>query len=172
MNICVCIYIYKYICMYTCRYTKSAYLFLHEVWYLANSSSNIACAILVAAASVQQNGLRPDTDLVAIWNRGVPGLERFQKMGIKLIQVKDPWIWTGIWCLVKKYGVFVKLWKKHLLRMNKNRLRNYQGFKNCVSETTSQKQYIYIYTYMYIYIYIYTYIYIHIHIHIYIYIHR
>eukprot|EP00435_Cladocopium_sp_Y103_P028953 s2161_g7.t1 len=57
------------------------------VWYLANSSSNIACAILVAAASVQR---RPDTDLVTIWNRGVPGLERFQKMGIKLIQVKDP----------------------------------------------------------------------------------
>lgn len=60
------------------------------VWYLANSSSDIACAILVAAVSVQQNGLRPDTDLVAIWNRGVPGMERFQKMGIKLIQVKDP----------------------------------------------------------------------------------
>ena len=90
----------------------------NQVWYLANSSSDIACAILVAAASVQQNGLRPDTDLVAIWNRGVPGMERFQKMGIKLIQVKDSWIWMDLAQNTNKTWGWVKLCRTHLnLRM-------------------------------------------------------
>ena len=36
-----------------------------------------ACAILVAASAVTNNGLRTNTDLVAIYNGNVPEQERF-----------------------------------------------------------------------------------------------
>lgn len=59
------------------------------VWYLADSDENIACAILVAASAVTSNGLRANTDLVAIYDGNVPGKERFEKLGIKLIHVDE-----------------------------------------------------------------------------------
>ena len=68
------------------------------VWYLADSDEGFGCGILVAASTVIKNGLRNNTDLVVVYNQGVPGKERFQKLGMKLIQVeeaaaKGEWQW-------------------------------------------------------------------------------
>ncbi len=68
------------------------------VWYLADGDEDIACAVLVAASAVTSNGLRANTDLVAIYNENVPEKERFTKLGIKLIHVGEPaskgsWQW-------------------------------------------------------------------------------
>ena len=59
------------------------------VWYLADSDADIACAILVAASTVSKTGLRANTDLVVVYNKEVPGKERFEKLGMKLIQVEE-----------------------------------------------------------------------------------
>mmetsp|Transcript_69518 Transcript_69518/g.165796 ORF Transcript_69518/g.165796 Transcript_69518/m.165796 type:complete len:301 (+) Transcript_69518:68-970(+) len=58
------------------------------VWYLADGDDDIACAVLVAASTVR-TGLRPNVDLVAIYNGAVPGRPRFETLGIKLIRVEE-----------------------------------------------------------------------------------
>ena len=58
------------------------------MWYLADGDDDIACAVLVAASTVR-TGLRPNVDLVAIYNGAVPGRPRFETLGIKLIRVEE-----------------------------------------------------------------------------------
>ena len=62
------------------------------VWYLADGDENIACAILVAASAVTSNGLRANTDLVAIlrWKCAWKGAIR--KAGYQI----DPCRWSCI----------------------------------------------------------------------------
>ena len=60
------------------------------VWYLADDDEDIACAILVAASTVLQNGLRAGTDLAVVYNKGVPYKERFESLHMRLIQVEEP----------------------------------------------------------------------------------
>lgn len=59
------------------------------VWYLADSDSNVACAILVAASAVSKHQHRHNADLVVVYNQDVPEKPRFAKLGIKLIHVKE-----------------------------------------------------------------------------------
>ena len=83
------------------------------VWYLADSDTDIACAILVAASAVSSNGVRPNTDLAVIYNDEVPGKERFEKRGIKLIKVEE----------AAAKGTYQ--WKESFLKLRAAQLFNY-----------------------------------------------
>ncbi|CAE7244432.1 unnamed protein product [Symbiodinium natans] len=70
-------------------------------WYLAGEPrqfEDYACAILVNAWFIKQNGLRPNADMIAVHFEEVPRPERFEKMGVKLIKVqaavsRGKWQW-------------------------------------------------------------------------------
>ncbi|CAE7768326.1 PKAR [Symbiodinium sp. CCMP2456] len=61
-------------------------------WYLAGEPrqfEDYACAILVNAWFIKQNGLRPNADMVVVHFEEVPRRARFEKLGIKLIKVQQ-----------------------------------------------------------------------------------
>lgn len=61
-------------------------------WYLGSSyqKEEYACAVLVAAKQVMNTSKRQDVDFVVVHHGGVPGVEKFKRLGIRLIDVPLP----------------------------------------------------------------------------------